>query len=389
GGGGASTFLDLTDTPSSYSGYAKYSPMVKDDETGLAWQSFADMELESRTIYVDADNGSDTTGDGSESNPFQTYEKALSTVRNAIADGVTITIFLKAATNPYTWVDTSRLCAGSGLLKIQGEMNVLVSGTVDSATNTTLTDTGAFGTNDYSGKLIHITGGTGAGQWRVIDSNTADQVTVCGVWETTPDSTSTYEIVDWGTEFSGTVQPGNGRIEFELVKMPKCGPTAVRLDITCDRCSLEQYAPVDGSEYIRGIFDTCSFYTSAQQGCFRTDGKGVGTYVFRRCRLKMSGINYVVVYAKGAGHYFLIERGTVIDGGGAASYGIKVALAHARLFCQQTNGVWDKNTIRNNSVGLRVEAGGKATFTGTTYNTYSGNSTDREADTGTYSWYAN
>src|SRR3990167_4971703 len=75
---------------------------------------------------------------------------------------------------------------------------VIESGTVDSATATTLTDTGAFTGNTYGAaagrNIVKITGGTGSGQYRTITSHTNDTLTVAD-WNPTPDGTSTYSIL--------------------------------------------------------------------------------------------------------------------------------------------------------------------------------------------------
>lgn len=74
------------------------------------------------------------------------------------------------------------------------------SGTAESATSTTLTDTDKVFTADQFADeqhAVHITGGTGAGQVREIFGNTTDTVEIHAdePWTTTPDGTSTYEIV--------------------------------------------------------------------------------------------------------------------------------------------------------------------------------------------------
>ena len=75
---------------------------------------------------------------------------------------------------------------------------VIESGTADSATSTTLTDTGAFAGNTFAQaagrNIVKITGGTGSGQYRAISSHTDDALTVAA-WDTTPDGTSTYAIL--------------------------------------------------------------------------------------------------------------------------------------------------------------------------------------------------
>jgi hypothetical protein len=69
------------------------------------------------------------------------------------------------------------------------------SGTAESATSTTLTDTDkSWVTDQFINLNVVITGGTGAGQTRTVASNTADTLTVSSSWTTTPDNTSTYEI---------------------------------------------------------------------------------------------------------------------------------------------------------------------------------------------------
>lgn len=70
-----------------------------------------------------------------------------------------------------------------------------VTGTATAGGASTLTDSGkAWTTNEHAGRLIEITGGTGAGQYRTISSNTGTEVTVSAPWTTAPDATSTYKI---------------------------------------------------------------------------------------------------------------------------------------------------------------------------------------------------
>lgn len=73
------------------------------------------------------------------------------------------------------------------------------SGAADSATATSLTDSGAFG-GDFSGGSVAIVRGTGAGQMRPILSNTSDTLTLDAgdAWTTTPDSSSEYVAVKSG-----------------------------------------------------------------------------------------------------------------------------------------------------------------------------------------------
>jgi hypothetical protein len=73
------------------------------------------------------------------------------------------------------------------------------SGTVQSASETSVTEAGLF-TGDFSGGYVAITAGTGAGQMRPILSNTSDTLTLDTAWTTTPDSTSGYVAVRSGND---------------------------------------------------------------------------------------------------------------------------------------------------------------------------------------------
>ena len=72
----------------------------------------------------------------------------------------------------------------------------LVSGTATAGANDTLTDgTKTWTVNAYTSCVVTITSGTGSGQTRYIDSNTANILTVNPNWGTPPDGTSVYEIL--------------------------------------------------------------------------------------------------------------------------------------------------------------------------------------------------
>lgn len=101
------------------------------------------------------------------------------------------------------------------------------SGAVQGSNSThgTLPDTGqSWTTDELTGLLLTLTGGTGAGQTRVIASNTATVITIVGAWVTTPvNASTTYAIQDWGTKLTSTRNQPN---------FPNAGPanaTAVQI----------------------------------------------------------------------------------------------------------------------------------------------------------------
>lgn len=82
----------------------------------------------------------------------------------------------------------------SPTLTISYEQDTKSSGTATSATSTTITDSGKSWTSDeYKSFFVRLTGGTGAGQSRVISSNTSDTLTI-PTWDTNPSTDTTYEV---------------------------------------------------------------------------------------------------------------------------------------------------------------------------------------------------
>jgi hypothetical protein len=75
--------------------------------------------------------------------------------------------------------------------------NVDHRGTATSGTADTIVDTGKnWTTDDLIGMEVAIYHGTGSGQYRTVESNTATAITVTVDWTTTPDSTSEYVVKD-------------------------------------------------------------------------------------------------------------------------------------------------------------------------------------------------
>lgn len=117
---------------------------------------------------------------------YRVLNKAVETLDNSTVAGVLVTGTLTTAT----------LASGltSGTLTSATGGSVLISGWA------TATKTAAGWTaSDLRHRYLRITGGTGSGQVKVIYDNTATVITVTGFWETTPDNTSTFDIVQPGT----------------------------------------------------------------------------------------------------------------------------------------------------------------------------------------------
>jgi hypothetical protein len=97
---------------------------------------------------------------------------------------------LTATTNmPATWGTDGQLVV------TPGTYNQYSSSMATSGASTTLTDTTrSWTTNQWANFQVRIYSGTGAGQIRIISSNTATVLTVSVAWTTNPDSTSKYYV---------------------------------------------------------------------------------------------------------------------------------------------------------------------------------------------------
>jgi hypothetical protein len=95
--------------------------------------------------------------------------------------------------NGQTLSDADSVYNGVVIPNLNGGLSV--TGTASSGANTTLTDSSKSWTiNAYAGWVIKLTGGTGAGQFRQVVSNTSTAITIAGNWTTNPSSDSTYFI---------------------------------------------------------------------------------------------------------------------------------------------------------------------------------------------------
>lgn len=92
---------------------------------------------------------------------------------------------------------TLTTAAGKQDASANASSTVYDTGTATSGAATSLTNTGkAYTTDEHANRALVITAGTGSGQHRVIASNTATALTVSAAWDTNPDATSVYKIVD-------------------------------------------------------------------------------------------------------------------------------------------------------------------------------------------------
>lgn len=111
------------------------------------------------------------------------------------------------------------------------------TGTATSGAASTITDTSkAFAVNSLAGQWVHIVGGTGAGQARLIVSNTATALTVNPNWTTNPAAGSQYRVT--------TVNTIKAALDEVMAYTPAVGANWVDPDPTTVRQALDRIAAV-------------------------------------------------------------------------------------------------------------------------------------------------
>ena len=169
---------------------------------------------------------------GNDSNTCAAIGQECLTIQGAVAKipkGVNHVVSLSCGTGSFAGAYFSGFHFGpNGYIDLRGT-NIaatiagLQAGTVTSATAgddyisppqfSTLTKTAAGWTpGALAGLMVAITGGAGIGGIREIQTNTATMITTVGEWDSdlgTPDGTSTFAILDWGTILSSGVDSIN------------------------------------------------------------------------------------------------------------------------------------------------------------------------------------
>lgn len=144
------------------------------------------------------------------------------------------------------------------------------SGTATSGGSTTLTDTSkSWTSNQWANRHVWIHTGTGAGQIRVVSSNSANALTVSRAWTTNPDSTSQYIVAHNFVDLKaandagswGHVTGGNGQYRVEGARIEIGDDTTANRGFFGDvnktiSFSANSVGAWSGTEYWRGCHIT-------------------------------------------------------------------------------------------------------------------------------------
>jgi hypothetical protein len=260
--------------------------------TGTAWQPI--ITIGTTTMYVDGTNGTDSQdkGYGTGTNAFKTVQFAVDQIAGLYSGN--ITIYIAAGTYKETVTISGKAATGNYSITLDGEMtSVLGSTTVSSyvasngATQASVTVSGASWTvNAYQNKMLRFTTGAQAGTSRVIDSNTADTITLVGS-QTSSVTGSNFVVEDWGTIIDGESSRSTGiyvrrRTSVQLydLQIKQCTSYCVRVNewsvCSPNRCNI--YNTINGAMgfYIFTsycVLDSCYFYynSSSSSQCLFSD----------------------------------------------------------------------------------------------------------------------
>lgn len=239
GGGGASYFVQLNDTPSDYTGQKNKLVSVKNDETGL---EFSTGETILDPIYLRRDGTLPLTADwdvggfsienvynladkiSCKTNPtvgiggdFSTFAECVDEcLPDLISEDIVITILKGTTLTEEINISNKTALVRNKKIKVQAEKyyptSVGTPPTADSATATTLRDTSVFTQDDeYNDCWVLIVDGTGTdnGFVQITDTIAASGDIVVASWPgTQPDATSKYVIVGALVDCQGTQDYG-------------------------------------------------------------------------------------------------------------------------------------------------------------------------------------
>jgi hypothetical protein len=130
--------------------------------------------------------------------------------------GITLQLTLTAPTLGQGYCDiTSQVVSSAGNVDLQIRIfTPAATGSATSGTSTSMYDTSKTWTvNAHAGKWLYISSGAGAGQSRLIVSNTATQLVASEAWDVNPAAGSAYSIIsEVGNSFVfvGDVKPSVG-----------------------------------------------------------------------------------------------------------------------------------------------------------------------------------
>jgi len=349
----------------------------------VAWKAI--ISFGAVNLYVDATNGTDAVGKG-----YSSGAGATKTVQYAIdlippTNGGNVVIYITAGTYNENLVIRGKVFSGDYSITLQGTDGTSVTnGTATGAGSDTdtyyLDDSGkAWTTDAYASYLIAITGGTGAGQKRLIESNTATRLRIIGKWDTVPDGTSTYKVYLPGTVINKfNCAAGQTGVILNTLEMSAnsyseiyVGKNAALITYNC-RIANGGDAAIG---WMAGLLIMCASFIQSitGSGCVYFSESPGSELILRYSWVKYSGTGSSSMLELKNGATMILFEGTVISN--SVSNAINVS-QNSNVAVGWEGGIGGRARIYNNSGwGVRCDAGGQAKYCGNPYyaNNGSGN----------------
>lgn len=196
--------------------------------SGSAWIPI--ISIGAMTVYVDGASGADSGNNGGSSGAgaFATIQYAVNAIPGLV--GGNVIIYVAAGTYAESVVVQGKSYTGAYSIRIIGTLSAQTNITATGGTQGsytagdstgTVTKAAAGSTNDEQHRLIEWLTGSGAGDMRVVDSNTATSVKICGMFSAAPASGDTFRTYTWGTVLQDvTVTGDQKKIYLEQLERP-------------------------------------------------------------------------------------------------------------------------------------------------------------------------
>jgi hypothetical protein len=160
-----------------------------------------------KTFYV-ATTGSDTTGDGTEGNPYASIGKCVDLIPIVVQDGTKY--FIKIANGSYdSFPSINKVLQGNSHIFIDGYQDPIVESDTEYEVSSVATKgghgvvsitTSPFTENEHFGKYIHITSGSSIGHYFPIYRNSTNSFTIDNFPAGSLSAGDTFKIANIGVE---------------------------------------------------------------------------------------------------------------------------------------------------------------------------------------------
>ena len=333
--------------------------------TGTAWQPI--MSFGAMAVYVDKTEGTDDAehGTAADASAFKTIQYAVDMIPPLFSGN--ISIYVNDESYGEAVVVRGKAPTGNYTISVYGTLTALATGIATSktqgtgATQGSLTRVGAFGS--YDEKLVYT---ATEDAYRVIDSDSADAVTIVGCF--TDATNKNYTIYAWGATTTSFSVYGCSLCVYDFATTGTWGLSGAY--VTLYRCKTTG-AFSFGTGCVLEVY--YSFLSHAGADFYCVDVGTGNKAALVSTKMKCANAGRALVRATSGGYFSM--RGSILDGASLANtIGLDINVnGSASTYQPAATGY---NRIRNLTTGIYAYAGGMCTNTAN--NQYSGNSSANE-----------